>query len=216
MNSPRVEWPSAPPKRSRHSRPMDKGERGCASDLRALAPSLSHLPWAPRARAAHARGLMAGRAVQASDRGRADSDMAVKLVDSGATGREVCAPAYFLPCGRARRLGLRTHAYAAAAPASSARAAGCMLIPRFAARPQDVVGARPSTTTALLLRLSPLLARRHGPHRHRRVTAPISSRSPAARLLDRWRSSPWRHSSPRPVGRAAHVPLCDFACVHAV
>ena len=52
--------------------------------------------------------------------------MAVKLVDSGATGREVCAPAYFLPCGRARRLGLPTHAHGRCCCPSLLRS-GCWL-----------------------------------------------------------------------------------------
>ena len=61
-----------------------------------------------------------------------------------------CA-AIFFRC-HARCLGLRSHAHAAAAPASYARASGSVLIPRFAARTQDVY-ARPSTGAALLLLL---------------------------------------------------------------
>ena len=83
--------------------------------------------------------------------------------------------AIFFRC-HARCLGLRSHAHAAAAPASYARASGSVLIPRFAARTQDVY-ARPSTGAALLLLLFFSLLDM--------VLVTSASRRPHVRLSDR-------------------------------
>ena len=112
---------------------------------------LNPASWAPRARAAVARDLSgAARAVPETDHWRADGH-GCQGGRQWSGGTRCTRDRAFFSCRREQPLALRTRAHAAASPVSSARAASCILIPRFAARTQEDVYGRPPVGTTLLL-----------------------------------------------------------------